>query len=321
MLTRTLLVLSLAGAVRLVPAAAGAGAVPELPRAVAKSACVRCHARTGKGGVVYPEYIRWVSSPHAAKNVGCEACHGGDPTTDDKDKSHAGMIPPGAADSPVSPKKVPQTCGQCHEMEYQHYVQSKHSKKLADGEQGATCVTCHGSTATAVPTAVTVRHTCEICHTHEKHNDPSIPERAYHALLALTEARGGVDLAQVAVLAAKDRKQDTAALERNVARARDSLNRAITEWHTFDLAKVEQATSEAQDLGAQTRMLAEHGVVGGVLLQGKEVFWQVVFLVLLTAVVVLNVLVLLRVTRHPPPHEGQETISEPNGVKIRAPRG
>ena len=267
---------------------------------VCPSGCVRCHAHTGKGGVVYPEYIRWAASAHAAKNVGCEACHGGDANTDDKEKAHAGMLSPSSLDSPVSPKQVPQTCGRCHETEYQHYIQSKHYRKLQENEEGANCVTCHGSTAVSVPTAATVANTCKICHNPEKGINPSVPDRAFHTLIRLTEARGQLDLAQAAVLMARDRKQETADLERTLARCRENLDLAVRQWHTFDLGSVEKTTTDAYDLASQTRMLAERGFVGTVVFQGTALFWPVLFLVLLTAIVLLNVVVLLRLSRHRP---------------------
>jgi len=288
---------------RLMPAATGAENAADIPRIVSKSGCVACHAKTGNGGAVFLAYIQWASSPHAAKSVACEACHGGDPTTDDKDKAHAGMLPASAPGSPINPKNVPATCGRCHEPEYRHYVESKHYRQLEDNGRGANCVTCHGAKAGTVLTAATVARTCETCHNVEKQINPAVPGQAFRALLRLTEARGELDLAQAAVLNAREQKKDGAVLERGLARSRKSLDEAITEWHTFNLPLIETATTDAYDFALQTKIQAEQGVVGTVLLQGKDVLWQALTLSLLTAALLSNLLILLKVSRRPPREE------------------
>jgi hypothetical protein len=109
-----------------------------------------------------------------------------------------------------------------------------------------------------------------------------------------------LDLAQAAVLTAREQKKDSAVLERGISRSRKSLEQAITEWHTFNLPLIETATTEAYDFALQTKVQAEQGVVGTVLLQGKSVFWQVLALALLTAALLSNLLILLKVSRRPP---------------------
>jgi len=285
---------------RLMPVASGAENAMELPRIVSKSACVACHAKSGNSGAVFLAYIQWASSPHAAKSIGCEACHGGDAATDDKDKAHAGMLPASAPESPINPKNVPAMCGQCHELEYRHYIESRHYRELKDNGRGANCVTCHGAKAGTVPTAATVARTCETCHNPDRQINPAVPGQAFRALVRLTEARGQLDLAQAAVLTAREQKKDSAVLERGISRSRKSLEQAITEWHTFNLPLIETATTEAYDFALQTKVQAEQGIVGTVLLQGKGVFWQVLSLVLLTAALLSNLLILLKVSRRPP---------------------
>ncbi len=284
----------------LMPAASGAENAPELPRIASKSGCVTCHAKTGGGGVVFQAYIQWASSPHAAKSIACEACHGGNATAEDQEKAHAGMLPASAPESPINPKNVPAMCGQCHGLEYRHYIESKHYRQLEDNGRGANCVTCHGAKAGTVPTAATVARTCETCHNPNRGIDPTVPGQAFHALLRLTEARGQLELAQAAVLSAQGQNKDRAMLERGIGRSRKSLDEAITQWHTFNLPRIEEATTEAYDVALQTRLQAEQGVVGTVLLQGKGLFWQVLTLVLLSAALLSNLLILLKVSRRTP---------------------
>ena len=291
---------SVALMLRLMPFASGAEKAAELPRIVTKSGCVACHAKAESGGVVFQAYIQWASSPHAAKSIACEACHGGDASTDDKAKAHAGMLPASDPQSPINPKNVPAMCGQCHETEYRHYTESKHYHQLKDNGRGANCVTCHGSKAGSILTAETVARTCETCHNAERQINPAVPNQAFRALLHLTEARGQLDLAQAAVLTAKEQKRDSDVLERGIGRSRKSLDEAITEWHTFNLPLIEAATTDAYDFALQTKVQAEQGVVGTVLLQGKGIFWQALTLALIAAALLSNLLILLMVSRRRP---------------------
>ena len=88
-------------------------------------------------------------------------------------------------------------------------------------------------------------------------------------------------------------------LERGIARSRKSLDEAVTEWHTFNLPLIEADTTDAHDFALQTKVQAEQGVVGTVLLQGKGIFWQALTLALIAAALLSNLLILLKVSRRP----------------------
>jgi predicted CXXCH cytochrome family protein len=117
-----------------------------------KNSCLDCHARLEDElkapAAAFPGDI------HAQYGLGCEDCHGGDPSQDDvdraKDKSFKG-----------SPKRaqVPQFCGGCHADasamraynpalrtdQLNQYWTSRHGQLLKTGDtKAAVCTDCHG---------------------------------------------------------------------------------------------------------------------------------------------------------------------------------
>jgi hypothetical protein len=126
------------------------------PAAEGKNSCADCH-RTLTGKLQQP-VTDWESSIHAARNIGCADCHGGDPTSADPNRSMAsaaGYI--GAPDK----ASIPALCGSCHanvDMMRQYdlptdqlskYQESKHGQLLAKGDRNvATCFDCHDGHAT-----------------------------------------------------------------------------------------------------------------------------------------------------------------------------
>ncbi|MEW5700764.1 MAG: cytochrome c3 family protein [Candidatus Zixiibacteriota bacterium] len=97
---------------------------------------------------------------HAAKGLGCQDCHGGDPTrgAEEGDPEQAHDPAKGFVGAPTS-SQIPDLCGRCHsDVEFMkqynpklrvdqllEYRSSHHGKSLAAGNtKVATCVSCHG---------------------------------------------------------------------------------------------------------------------------------------------------------------------------------
>jgi len=136
-----------------------------------QEACGTCHPG------VKTEYRDGIHS----QALGCTACHGGDPTTDDIEAAHApakGYIgKPGRAD-------IPALCGTCHADanrmnrfslptdQYAQYQTSVHGRRLAEGDTHvAVCTDCHGThhiLPAREPTSPVARRnistTCGRCH-------------------------------------------------------------------------------------------------------------------------------------------------------------
>jgi len=88
------------------------------------------------------------ASTEGAKRPGCVSCHGSLHT----------MVPRSDAASPVSPKRLAETCGACHAdpklgeqagvklvQPLAAYAASVHAQGVARGEHAATCSSCHGA--------------------------------------------------------------------------------------------------------------------------------------------------------------------------------
>lgn len=114
--------------------------------------CLECHLTTDDGvGEL------WQDDVHALAGIGCDACHGGDPTQDDSDlakRSGTGYR------GELSAREIVSSCGGCHsDVEYmkerkpllpvdqlEKYRTSEHGKLLVKGEtRVAQCASCHGA--------------------------------------------------------------------------------------------------------------------------------------------------------------------------------
>lgn len=143
------------------------------PHARADETCVGCHAQRAE-----PRLRRPVSSRahdvHAAAELGCADCHGGDPDAPDARAHDLGRGFRGVPD----PIGTAQLCGRCHDGSHEGlrdvltgWRAGRHgrSAELEDGV--ASCTSCHGAhgiarhDAAAAPVArVHVAETCGACH-------------------------------------------------------------------------------------------------------------------------------------------------------------
>ena len=112
--------------------------------------CVECHEKEALPISLGHSFPEWRGSSHAKAGVSCEKCHGGDPKKSDPGTAHEGVLPASDAKSLVSSERVAAMCGSCHETEYKAFQSTVHAEP--DDEDRATCLTCHGSMATSLPT-------------------------------------------------------------------------------------------------------------------------------------------------------------------------
>jgi hypothetical protein len=145
-----------------------------------ESTCVTCHEdeeaglperiRVEQGEVVWVELelalpvAEWRPSIHAAHEVSCDACHGGDPFEPDEDLSmseEAGFLElPGWRD-------MTEHCGVCHEDIAERFERGRLGRALEAGERVATCDTCHmyrgHYIVEASPEEILVHERCPSC--------------------------------------------------------------------------------------------------------------------------------------------------------------
>lgn len=145
-----------------------------------KNSCLDCHAKLDAPlGVSADDYA---ASIHGQKGLKCTACHGGDSSSDDLDRS----MSPAAGFKRVDRSKIPSLCAKCHSDpaymrgfdpslrtdQFSQYQTSVHGQLLAKGDPHvAVCTDCHTAHAVRAPNdprssvyPVNVAQTCANCH-------------------------------------------------------------------------------------------------------------------------------------------------------------
>jgi hypothetical protein len=192
--------------------------------------CASCHrGLTGPDDLKHT-YADWKGSVHAAAGVGCEACHGGDPSKADRQAAHAGILPSGQAGSRVYFTVIPKTCGGCHAKELEAFRRSAHYRELQSTGRGPNCVTCHGAMASHVLDPKTMEMTCTLCHRR--------PTRAYAARLSLIHAGDQLQRLRRAVDLGTRAGIDVSAQARELVELTALQGRAVVNWHTFSMDQV-----------------------------------------------------------------------------------
>ena len=148
------------------------------------SSCVTCHAILD--GDARVAAAAWSVDVHAAAGLGCEACHGGDPSPAHAEDAEAAMDPKLGFRPPPDRLHVPELCAGCHADasfmkrydpkarvdQLVEYRTSTHGRLNAQGDPvPATCTDCHGvhgvrpvSSPESPAYATNVPQTCARCH-------------------------------------------------------------------------------------------------------------------------------------------------------------
>jgi len=161
------------------------------PVAQAKEdSCSICHLALGIQNLTKPAED-FKSDIHAAKGLGCDACHGGDPSVMgleamDRKKGYIGK---------PSPAQVVSVCGRCHGDanfmrkynpslrvdQVAEYYTSVHGRRLREqkDQKVATCASCHPAHSIRPPNdarssvhPLRVADTCGSCHSNAEHMAP-----------------------------------------------------------------------------------------------------------------------------------------------------
>lgn len=240
---RRIRVVFAAGALGLLAATPGARATEPAPGPQAQPAqpgnqCVSCHSGGSEPIPLGHAFYEWRYSAHGREGVGCEKCHGGDPTAADADAAHRGVLPAGDPASWVHPTRLAKTCGACHESESAAYAASVHARQVAEKGRGATCLTCHGAMGASLPSPAELETRCSTCH------ESPYESKAALAMLAGAKRRLARARSEITALHEADPAWERNALERldELARRYAGIQR---EWHTFHTPKV---LEQARDL-------------------------------------------------------------------------
>jgi hypothetical protein len=156
--------------------------------------CLECHSTLDDGVAAL-----WQDDVHAHAGIGCDGCHGGDPTQEDSDLAKRRGT---GYRGELSAQEIILSCGGCHgDIEYmksrnpalpidqlEKYRTSVHGKLLAKGEtRVAQCVSCHHAhgvravnDAKSPVYAENVPATCGHCHADAEYMaDFDIPTNQY----------------------------------------------------------------------------------------------------------------------------------------------
>jgi nitrate/TMAO reductase-like tetraheme cytochrome c subunit len=129
------------------------------PRAAlpAEGNCVKCHSQsTGRAEEVVRLHF---SSAHGKAGVGCDDCHGGDPTQIDKAKAHS----PNFIGKPDRSGTLTM-CGACHAPQFAQFKTGKHFHEK-QGIPRLDCAECHGAHSVGnQPETFSLGQFCVSCH-------------------------------------------------------------------------------------------------------------------------------------------------------------
>jgi nitrate/TMAO reductase-like tetraheme cytochrome c subunit len=122
--------------------------------------CIQCHG--GQEGRLAAPVAEWHTSIHAANNISCHDCHGGDPT----DFAMA-MSPERGFIGVPEYTEVPDFCGRCHVGVAAEYKAGAHGLAIENG--GAQCVVCHGNHAVQRASLSLINEQdCSRCHSYDR---------------------------------------------------------------------------------------------------------------------------------------------------------
>lgn len=218
------------------------------------SRCAECHF-ANLASVPAPQHLEeWKRSAHSRHSIGCEWCHGGDPTTFVPADAHRDILPSTNPMSRVHRSNLPRTCRMCHGIEATAFARSLHNVLLQGADARVpTCSTCHGAMTAGVPSPAALERQCAECHTASSAR-ADYPMLARQAVEAIDRIRGTLIDAQQRI-----QKIDEGARRRQLwathLLAVETLARAVEAVHAFDFRamddRVRQARERADDLMSQ----------------------------------------------------------------------
>jgi len=212
-----------------------------------RSLCADCHfARTDAPNRQHLD--AWSRSLHGRESVGCERCHGGDPTTTERFQAHQNVLRSTNPSSPVHRANLPATCGQCHIGPFVQFQQSEHFALLTDDDRrGPTCTTCHDSVSARLASPAGLAQRCEQCHGPDgREPREGRSEQARVMLEGVSDVRTSLEAVRHVIeqIEAGPRRQT---LEDALEQAEVPLTQAREAGHRFVFDELESRLSVARE--------------------------------------------------------------------------
>ncbi len=206
------------------------------------NSCITCHSTTFSPVELGNHYLQWHFSAHKEKNVGCDQCHGGNPSAIGKIKSHEGVLPAADLKSRINQWNLPETCGACHQTIAKSFTTSTHFQRLKSSETGPSCSTCHSHMARDVifsPGAIA--NLCASCHATINGVAPTrldIPKRAKEVMNSLQRTDYMVSWANLLLEKAKERRLNVKVEQQEMNSVNTSYKATQSQWHSFEMETV-----------------------------------------------------------------------------------
>lgn len=211
------------------------------------SRCADCHYANPYTEPAQEHLQEWARSPHGQNTVGCERCHGGNPTTFESPQAHQGILSSFNPSSPVHRMQLPSTCGACHTGPYAAFQTSTHYQLLEEGDRRVpTCSTCHGSVGAHLLFPAQLERQCTTCHGPD--GVAPRPGRAAGARMLLdgvAEVRESLDAAETLIERVGDPVR-RATLEAAYQQAEVPLTQAREAGHRFVFDQLEERLATAR---------------------------------------------------------------------------
>lgn len=211
-----------------------------------QSYCADCHFAHPEAPAQH-HLMNWDHSAHGRNNIGCEACHRGDPSTFESFLAHRGILSSYDPASPTNRSNLPRTCGACHIGPLVAFQKSVHYELLRQGDDHApTCSTCHGSVAANFLSAKRFAKQCKRCHGEGKtaYRD-EYPIMGELMLEKVGEVRKQLEQAEHLIHRIKDEER-CLRLQEVYRRAEVPLIRAVQSGHSFVFDEMQEQLALAQ---------------------------------------------------------------------------
>ncbi len=219
------------------------------------NSCIQCHGSSSfltANKKLYKYFRDWESSIHAMENVNCNDCHGGNPYRTDKKEAHGESIQ--QLMTPVLYAQISSTCGKCHKKNADNYKKSNHYRVLTEKGKPLpftpTCITCHGSINTAIPSPDDIADICTKCHNAVTENHPEIPQTVSYLIerLSFINYYTRVHITKADVL--KENPQ----LLTTISKEFSELSQI---WHTLELDEIAKKTMQIRTMLMKERKLLD----------------------------------------------------------------
>lgn len=231
----------------LIPIVILAAGLATTPAIAQTSHCADCHFANADA-TPDGHLSAWDRSAHGRAQVGCEACHGGDPNTFERSRAHMSIVPSRQPASPLNRMNLPSTCGKCHVGPFVAFQKSKHYGLLRGGDKRVpTCVTCHDDVGADRPSPRALEAQCRSCHGPNKPVQRlDFPPEARLALEGIRELRGQLKDTRALIKKVGD-EQRRKNLEDAAQQAEVPLLQATDGAHAFVFTDLKERLGVAKD--------------------------------------------------------------------------